>query len=115
MILLIVCANIANLQLARAAARQKEVAVRMALGACSLRIVWQLLTEGLLLAVTSGGLGLLLVVWIRTALIATVPELAEIGVDARVPGFTVLISLVTGLVFGLAPALSASKPEVNKR
>ncbi len=114
LLLLIVCTNIANLQLARAAARQREIALRLALGANRLRVVWQMLSEGLLLAVISGAFGLMLVVWVRSLLVASVPELSEIAIGGDAALFAAFISLATGMVFGLAPALSVSKPDLNE-
>ena len=119
LVLLIACANVANLLLSRAAARQKEIGIRLALGASRWRLIRQLLTESVLMAVLGGVTGILFAVWIKDGLLAVDDwggrgmRALEPKLDLRVLGFTVLLSLVTGIVFGLAPAWRSTKVDLT--
>src|SRR5262249_32572001 len=120
--LLIVCANVANMALGRALGRQKEIAVRLALGASRRRVIRQTLTESMLLALGGGFIGLLLSIWAVNALKGTMPEslaihipgLERLGVNGTALLFNLLITMLTGLLFGLAPARRSSKPNLNE-
>ena len=116
LVLLIACANVANLLLSRAAGRQKEIGLRLALGASRGRLIRQLLTESVLLSVIGGALGILFALWIKDGLLAVNdwgPKSLEPKLDWRVLGFTMALSLLTGIIFGLAPAWKATNVDLT--
>jgi predicted permease len=117
-VLLIACANIANLLLARFAGRRKEIAARFALGASRADVVRQLVTESMIVALLGGAVGLLLAVWALSAVVTLgadlIPRAVEIGLDPLAVGFALLVTLVTGLAIGLLPALQAARVNVNE-
>ncbi|HEV7747773.1 MAG TPA: ABC transporter permease [Pyrinomonadaceae bacterium] len=116
-VLLIACTNVANLMLARASQRDREIAIRTAVGASRLRLIRQLLTESLLLSIVGGLAGLLVSIWAVAVFVklspGDIPRLSEASVDFRLLGFTLLVSLVTGLGFGLLPAFQATRTNLN--
>jgi len=117
-VLLIACANVANLQLARTAAKARDIAVRVALGASPRRLIRYLLTESVVLALAGGVVGVVLALWGVPALLSlnggNLPATAHIGVDIRVLWFALLVSLATGLLFGLAPALQMARTDLHE-
>ncbi len=118
LLLAITCVNVANLMFVRVAARQREVAIRFALGCTRNRLIGQMLTESLLLAILGGAAGVIAAYWGVSVLITSIPEgiprVGDIGVNPRVLGFSLAVSLLTGLACGLAPALQSSKTDVNQ-
>ena len=116
-VLLIACANVANLLLARAVARRREMALRTALGAGRFRLLRQMLAESSLLSLASGGFGIALAWWglrvLKLARGANIPRLNEVALDTRVLGFTLMVSALTGLLFGLLPAIQGSRVDLN--
>lgn len=117
-VLLIACANVANLLLTRAAGRQKEIAIRTALGASRLRLIRQVLTESCLLSLMGGGIGVLLALWIVDTLplinAVNIPRIEEIGIDRRVLAVTLVVSVLTGIVTGLAPAIRSTRLSISQ-
>jgi hypothetical protein len=117
LVLLIACANVANLLLARSAVRQKEIAIRAAMGASRTRVLRQMLTESILLSAIGGIAGFVLSIWLTDVLMSMLPEgaprLAHIGIDYRVLTFALVVSALTGILFGIVPALQASKLDVT--
>ena len=117
-VLLIACANVANLLLARSTGRAREFAIRSALGASPLRVIRQLLTESVMLSVTGGAIGLLLAKWGTRAMLAALPDglprAEEVGIDAHVLFFTLGVSVLTGILFGLVPAIKMLRPDMHE-
>jgi putative ABC transport system permease protein len=117
-VLLIACTNVANLLLARASQRQREVALRLAVGASRARLIRQFLTESILLSLVGGSLGFVVSIWAVALFVklspSDIPRLNEVGVDLRMLGFILAVSVITGVCFGLLPAFQATRPDLNR-